>query len=202
MSDTDYLGSERMEPEGYLKPTRYKIKARCERCGKVFSWIDTTPGGKNRPCPNPICIEARIAEEVAAATAKMAKMLEEQRAPAVIGQSNVVKAVDATAEIVMRDHGLTDLKDNIRQGDIMAPSLKGKGANGVALQQAADAFFTPAVPKGINRQMAARMNRRVAQVMRGGGIRVHPKVVAPAAQEGEAAVHRVRVEPNSGFKGS
>ena len=50
-------------------------------------------------------------------------MLEEQRAPGLIGASVMVKAVDATAEIVMQDYKLTDLKDNVRAGESIAPKL-------------------------------------------------------------------------------
>lgn len=57
-------------------------------------------------------------------------------APAITG-SITVRAVDKTAEIVMQDHGLTDLKDNIRVGEAMAPKLPGEQ------QKVADTFFEP-----------------------------------------------------------
>ena len=200
---SEYLGAELHEEDepAYLQPRKYKIKAKCSRCGKVFSWIANSPGGPDRPCPAPVCVEARINEEAERRAIKLAKMLDERRGPSVIGNSAVVKAVDTTAEIVMQDHGLTDLKDNIREGDSMVPSLKGKGQNGMALQQAADNFFGGGVPKqGINRAVAARMNARVRRALHGQGI--SPPMKPPGAMEGEQALWKAKEIPNSGFKGT
>ena len=58
-------------------------------------------------------------------------------APAV-GGSAITKAVDATAQIVMEDHHMTNLQDNLRPGDTMAPKLH------PVLQQQADNMFSGA----------------------------------------------------------
>ena len=56
------------------------------------------------------------------------------RAPA-IGGSLAVRAVDTTAQIVMEDHKMTDLRSDVREGESMAPKLPPR-------QQAmADSFF-------------------------------------------------------------
>ena len=104
---TDYLGSEVMPPDGYLQPRRYKITAHCHRCGTDFSWITTKMGGKDRPCPKRACKAAIFQEAVQREAFNLAKMLEEQRPPGHIGENIQVKAIDATAEIVMEDHHLT-----------------------------------------------------------------------------------------------
>lgn len=39
------------------------------------------------------------------------------------------KCVDKTADIVMTDYGMTDLKDNVRMGEAMAPKLPGGAQN-------------------------------------------------------------------------
>ena len=44
------------------------------------------------------------------------------RAPSV-GGSNTVKAMDMAANLVMEDHGMTDLSSDGREGAIMAPKL-------------------------------------------------------------------------------
>lgn len=200
MTDTTYIGSELDEEDsGYLKPRKYKIKAQCGRCGKVFSWIAASPGGPDKPCPQPLCVAANMEDEITKRAVKLAKMLDEQRAPGVIGANPIVRAVDTTAEIVMRDHGLTDLKDNIREGDSMAPTLKGKSAGGTQLSTAVDNFFGGVPKAGINRAVAARMNRRVQNTIRGGGgIRVNPSIVAPGVSAGEQAVRSLGFQTNSG----
>lgn len=56
--------------------------------------------------------------------------------PPAIGGSNIAKAVDTTAEMVMQDHKMTDLRDGTRQGEISAPKLKPE------LQNQVDNFFS------------------------------------------------------------
>lgn len=51
------------------------------------------------------------------------------------GPSISTRAMDRTAEIVMKDYGMTDLRSNQREGDTMAPRLP------PAQQDAADNFF-------------------------------------------------------------
>ena len=193
---TDYLGSEAMEPDGYLQPTRYRIKAKCGRCNHVYSWIANSPGGANKPCPKAACKEAAMNEEIERRALRLAKMLEEQRAPGVIGQNRIVQAIDTTAEIVMKDHGLTNLQDNVREGDILAPKLPHK------MQQAADGFFGGVPKQGVNRQVAARMNARVGRALRGQGIKVNPSIVASGVAVGEQAIRKIGTEANSGWNGT
>jgi hypothetical protein len=153
---TDYMGSEVVAPDGYLQPRRYKITAHCHRCDKEFHWIASRPGGKDRACPRKACKEAIFREAVQKEAFNLAKMLDEQRPPGHIGDKLVVKAIDATAEIVMEDHHLTDLKDNIRQGETMAPPLPdGK-------QALADNFFSgnALARAGIPSRQAALLGRR------------------------------------------
>lgn len=52
-----------------------------------------------------------------------------------IGGSNHVKAIDTTAEIVMQDHGLTDLRTDMRAGESQVPKLP------PALQAQVDGMF-------------------------------------------------------------
>ena len=53
-----------------------------------------------------------------------------------IGGSVQSKAVDATYKIVEQDFGFTNMKDNMREGDIAAPSLP------PALQKVANNFWS------------------------------------------------------------
>lgn len=132
------VGQETLPADGYLQPRRYKITAQCERCGGEFHWVTTKLDGKDRPCPKRTCKEAIHREAVEREAMNMAKMFAEQRPPGHIGDKPIVHAIDTTAEIVMKDYGMTDLRDNIRTGDSMAPSLPPE------MQRAADGFFTGA----------------------------------------------------------
>jgi hypothetical protein len=58
------------------------------------------------------------------------------RAPAAVGMSNMTKAIDATAQITMEDHQLTDLRSDVRMGETMTPKLPPR------LQAQADAVFS------------------------------------------------------------
>jgi hypothetical protein len=116
----------------------------------------------------------------------MAKMLDEQRAPPQVGANVTVKAVDMTAEIVMKDHGMTDLKDGIRQGENMAPKLP------PPMQRAADNFFNPAAQMRNKRQanMAQRLGQRaIAGAFR--NVAINPAEIA-GGTPGEPALRPVR----------
>jgi hypothetical protein len=76
------------------------------------------------PCPHCGVVQRKRGMDVGAG-----------RAPAV-GGSLVVRAVDETARIVMEDHGMTDLRSDVREGETMAPKLPPKQ------QEMADNFFS------------------------------------------------------------
>lgn len=144
-----------MEPDGYLQPRRYRESFCCDRCGHEWSRITTKPGGKEPPCPLKACKEAALEEEINLRAENMARILLEQRAPGVIGNNVQNKAIDTTAEIVMQDHHLTDLRDNIRPGESMAPKLPGPQ------QAAADNFFSAGAAAGSRQaKMMSRLGQR------------------------------------------
>lgn len=60
----------------------------------------------------------------------------EGKAPA-LGGSSFARAMDLTNEIVAADHGMTNLNDSMRPGEVTAPKLRPD------LQAKADAFFSP-----------------------------------------------------------
>lgn len=66
------------------------------------------------------------------------------------------KCVDKTADIVMTDYGMTDLKDSVRQGEAMAPKLA------PTLQTGADNFFGGARAAAMPRNAAAIAKRALA----------------------------------------
>ena len=156
--ETHDVGMEEMEPDGYLQPKRYRITCRCGRCGHEYSRITTRVTEKNPPCPRKKCKEAALKERIQIEAENLAQILAEQRAPAQIGDKVVVKAIDQTAEIVMKDYGMTNLKDNIRHGENMAPKL-----DNPKMQAAADNFFggdAAAKRAGISPAQMQRLGRR------------------------------------------
>jgi hypothetical protein len=117
----------------------------------------------------------------------MARIIAEQRAPAHIGANVGVKAVDETARIVMEDHKMTDLKDNIRAGEAMAPKLPGP------MQAAADNYFSanPLKDRGVNARQAELLKRRaIGGAFR--GMAVSPSVTG--GTPGESPMRLVRTE--------
>lgn len=118
---------------------QYRHIFRCKHCGTKWSKVSSKATMKQPRCINLDCDKPHrdIGFDPAGT------------APA-IGGSTIVRAVDYTAEVVMQDHKLTDLKDNIRVGETMAPKLP------MPMQQAADTFFDPKN----NPQIAANPRRQ------------------------------------------
>jgi hypothetical protein len=177
-----YEGRDTLPPDQYLGPKRYKITCRCLRCLKSYSWTTTRITDDDRPCPRKACKAAALEEEIERRALNLSRMLDEQRAPGVIGDKPIVKAIDTTANIVMEDHHLTDLKDNIREGEPMAPKLP------PPQQHAADEFFSgKAVMEqaGLHNRQAQLMGRRaIAGAYR--GMAISPKIVG--GTQGEKAL--------------
>lgn len=189
MEEGESEGRETLEPDQFMGPKRYRIKLRCLRCRKIYSYVTTRLTDKDPPCPKMECVEALIAEATARAESNMREILESQTPPGVIGQSIQVKAIDTTASIVMEDHKMTDLKDRIRTGEAMAPKLPGKQ------QQIADGFFGGEAVRAQNhipkRQMDLIGRRAMAGAFRSMALNVG-EVQGP--HQGSSPLQRVGVE--------
>jgi hypothetical protein len=168
MSDEpENLGAEAAEPEeGFMKPTRRRLKLRCLRCGEVYySKPFVVMPKKDPPCTRRQCVIDREVEERLAKDERFQKMMAEERAPGHVGANNQVKAIDATADIVMRDYGLTDLKSSIREGESMAPKLPPHQ------QSRADAMFAgPQRASAGRTAFAKRAGMLANQALLGGGV--------------------------------
>jgi len=90
----------------------------CDLCGAKFDKLHFDRSEPPPPCPG---CEALQARQVPAGFA-------------ITGSKS--KAVDITQNIVEKDYGLTDMRDNLREGDIAAPRLP------THLQPAVDKFFS------------------------------------------------------------
>lgn len=118
----------------YESVQRYEFKWRCKHCDHTWKRTIATddPGSiDNPPCPS--CKKERKRNEHFTPFDPAGG-----KAPAFA--SNVKnKALDATAEIIMAEHQMTDIRSptDIRQGESAAPKIPPK------LQQLADNMFNP-----------------------------------------------------------
>lgn len=111
----------------------YRLKLRCRNpeCMHVYTRVVDRLDLPDPPCPK--CRKK--------AKKKPTTDYSDGRAPAIGGTNMRNKAIDATAEVVMRDYsgmGVHDLRDSggVREGDVIAPKLP------PAQQSAADNFFS------------------------------------------------------------
>jgi hypothetical protein len=186
MIENSYMGQEVLEPDQYLGPKRYEIRCYCHRCDREYKYITTVLTTKDRPCPRKKCKAAAIEEQIEREVANRTRMFKEQRPPGHIGHNPSVKAVDFTAELVMKDHNMTDLRDGVRSGETVAPKLA------PAMQAAADGFFSsnPLASRGMNaRQVQLMRQRALTGAYR--GMAVDPKQAVPGAP-GDPALRKIR----------
>ena len=92
----------------------------CDECGERFDKLHFDRAEPPPECP--ICLALR-ARQVPSGF--------------VIAKSEVSKAVDITQDIMEKDLGFTNFKDNLREGDTAAPNLPPN------LQQHANNFWKP-----------------------------------------------------------
>lgn len=180
---------ESLPPDEFMGPRRYKISCRCMRCNKTYSYITTKISEDDRPCPRKACKQAALEEEIERRARNMAAIIESQKAPGHIGDKVIVKAIDETAKVVQEDYKLTDLKDNIRHGEIAAPKLPPDQ------QKLADGFFGGAAVAERNgigkRQMQALGRRAISGAFR--NMSVSPSIAVPG-RRGESPLTKVREE--------
>lgn len=109
--------------------TRYKVTIRCQVCQTRYERVMQAEDAETlERVPDPPCPKCRKRQKVrtAAFTGK---------APAVVGANITVRAIDQTAQIVMEDQKLGDLRSDVREGETMAPKLAPR------LQAMADNMF-------------------------------------------------------------
>lgn len=161
---------------------KYRMTFKCVECGDVFKRVTSNKDLQSSPCPS--CAKAKtkskqktvrfvrvgdgpvtdadllaekIAQKLMATPEFQQSLLSKLMSPT--SERGVVqnKAIDTTAEVVMQDYKMGDLKDNLRTGDAMAPKLP------PAQQAKADAFFGGGGSKRAGmpfngRQIAAMVN--------------------------------------------
>ena len=134
---------------------RYEFKWACRSCGHKWKRTIATDDPLSivdPPCP--ACKKRQKQEH---------EFNINGRPPAMIGGNDRVRAADQAAEIIMQDHGLTDIKGvtDVREGESSAPKLPGR------LQQMADNMFQP--QKQMQGVGMGHLAGRVAQSAMSGG---------------------------------
>ena len=175
----------------FLEPTKYKIRYQCELCNHQYSRTYKAIPINDPPCPSKACV---VKQELAAMKKQMAnfqQMLESGQGPGQIGNKVVVKAVDETARIVMEDYQMTDLKDNIRHGEGVAPKLPGQQ------QTMADNYFGGGAMQnaGISSKQAQLLGRRaISGAFRSAALNP-ASIQLPDVKNGQSALRVLRTEP-------
>lgn len=123
---------------------KYRMTFKCGDCATVFKKITMNANLDKAPCPeckkkNRITRFTRMNDGPVSASDLKERDWDKHpyvRPPkSAESSANMIKAVDETARIVMEDHKMGDLKDNVRAGESMAPKLAPH------LQKQADAMF-------------------------------------------------------------
>ena len=175
--ENEYIGSREVPSDSYMGKPKYRITCKCLRCGNTYKKTVSRLTDENPPCPKKACKEAIIRDERIKMERNLRAMIEAERGPAHLGTNIQVKAIDTTAEIVQKDYGLTNLKDNIREGESMAPSLPPK------MQQAADNYFKGPVMSADQKSRRSKQLELLGRRALGGafrGMAVNPGAIIPA----------------------
>lgn len=145
----------------------YKSSYKCSDCKSTFEKITKSFPKKDPSCPtckraNKVNFKSSVSDKThnLDADSRVQEMIAARQPPS-LGKSNFTKAMDATAEIVMSDYGLTNLQDNLRAGDSMAPKLAPH------LEQQVDQVFKPQKPiMGMN--ASTNMNKALTNQINAG----------------------------------
>lgn len=194
---SDVLAAEWVESEQYLGPKLKRITYQCVKCRHVWTKTTKAEPKKDPPCSNQYCVQIAEMDNLRREMENLKKMLLEGRGPAHIGDKIVVKAIDATADIVMQDYKMTDLKDNIREGESMAPKLPGP------MQKAADGYFGGKAMGEMTGAQTAQIKRLEQRAIHGAfrSLSVSAAALAPPGVSSGASPLRVlRTETNSQAK--
>lgn len=179
--------------------SKYQLVLRCKACRYKYKRTVELFGDESiDDVPNPSCPKCakRAMRTDSYETASpplshdgMNGIIESGRAPGIVGDKAIVRAIDKTAEIVMADHKLTDLRTDVREGDTMAPRLP------PPQQKLADNFFGPVTktPTMANKRQQAKMQSMLRRAV-GGAYRASAIDVKSVLPDQRVAMRRVGTE--------
>ncbi len=156
------------------------IKNRCQNCSHTYRFRATSNLPDASDVPDKDCPKCKAAQKTRGLDIAAGK------APAV-GGSNAVKAMDMAANMVMEDHGMTDLSSDGREGAIMAPKLP------PVQQQRADAMFSS--PKISSNALNSRVQNMVRAAQQGQALGAFARAPDPKAPNPVEMIHRARQKP-------
>lgn len=168
-------------------------KYKCSDCGYGFekkTEKDPRKGGRKPSCPEckkgsysaiKSMSKSNVEHTQEKSDANVKDINESRQAPSA-GKSNFTKAMDVTAEIVMKDYNLTNLQDNLRAGDSMAPKLQGNDASGVPLETRVDNVFAPQKPVMGQNNAAISVNKALTAGINAGRFANQSQIRDIAAQ--------------------
>lgn len=156
------------------------IKNRCQDCSHVYRFKATSDLPDAGDVPDKACPKCHAAQKTRGLDIAAGK------APS-IGGSNIVKAMDMAANLVMEDHGMTDLSSDGREGSVMAPRLP------PGQQQRADSMF--GTPKIGNNALNARVRGMVQAAAQGKALGAFARAPDPQAPNPVEMIHRAKQKP-------
>ncbi len=121
----------------------YKHKMRCRDCGYVWEKVTKTIRIPTQKCPRCRNVhESTVEKQLDLSSGRGFN----------IGGSNIARAMDATQEMVAQEHGVSNMGDSMKAGDVNSPKLAPH------LQAQADNFFGGSMLKkqGVNTGLIAR----------------------------------------------
>jgi predicted nucleic acid-binding Zn-ribbon protein len=192
-SDTKYLGYTEVEGDGYMEASKYRVKCRCLRCGHVYSRVVKRLTDPDPPCPKKVCKESVIQERISREAANMQRIIDTGETPARVGENNRVKAFDMTAEIVMQDYKMGDMKDTRYAGDNSAPSLTQR-------QQKMSENFWGGKKMSDRRTFQNNMQQTVRNAMQGAYLPGRGPLAGEGAVSGNevlTTLHQKRIKPQT-----
>jgi hypothetical protein len=174
---------------------KYQLVLRCKSCKHKYKRVVTVDEGENvADVPDPPCPKcqqkAKRTDAYETASAPIAHngmegIIGNGKAPGIVGNNNTVRAIDKTAEIVMQDYGLSNLKDRVYQGESLVPPLP------PAMQKSADNFFGSSTNRFGNKMVQKRLDAAVRRTLTGGN-RINSVDVKSLLPDSRVALRRVQ----------
>ena len=138
-------------------------------------------------------VSAIVDDDAETGRGRMAEILEAQQPPA-RGGSNRSKAVDMTYKIAEEQYGMTDMKDNLREGDMAftAPAALQTAESDQITRELVQAGATPEVGQQIKQGMTGFWQHEKPQ---GPKMMQAPQMVNPGAGPGAQLMHAAQTAP-------
>jgi hypothetical protein len=167
----------------------FQARYKCSDCGHGFDKTtkhDPRKGGRKPSCPECKKGKQSAIKSISKSNVihtqeqldKNVQAINESRQAPSMGKSNFTKAMDATADIVMKDYNMTNLQDNLRAGDSMAPKLRPE------LESQVDNVFKPQKPI-MGQKTAGSINNALTAQINSGRYAGQSKIRDVAAQARE-----------------